>query len=109
MPISEGIAFHIVAFLCPSYFKFLIFILLGLVDKECSAQSKDGDLNPSKCKKYEREKKIEATPTALTKLVDSKRKKKKTSMEKTMEVAFKQFSETSKEDFERKISPVIYK
>lgn len=28
-------------------------------------------------------------------------------MEKTMEVAFKQFSETSKEDFERYI-PVIY-
>ena len=34
-------------------------------------------------------------------------KRKKTSMEKTMEVAVKQFSETSKEDFERYI-PVTY-
>ena len=80
---------------------------LSLVDIECGGENTDEELNPSKCQKNEKEKKVEATSTTPSKLVDSKRKKKKTSMEKTMEVAFKQFSETSKEDFERYI-PVIY-
>lgn len=50
--------------------------LLSLVDIECGEQNKDEELNPSKCQKNEKEKKVEATSTTLRKLVDSKRKKK---------------------------------
>ena len=50
---------------------------LSLVDIECGEQNKYEELNPSKCQKNEKEKKVEATSTTLSKLVDSKRKKKK--------------------------------
>ena len=62
---------------------------LSLVDIECGEQNKDEELNHQNAKKMKKKRKFEATSTALSKLVDSKRKKKKTSMEKTMEVAFK--------------------